>query len=123
MTETSKKRLSECHPDLILLITEVNKIYPIQVICGQRGEVEQNKAFAEKKSKLKFPESKHNKSPSLAVDIIPDPDFNPKTVDWNQIEAFKVMLFAVELVAKRLKIKIRLGRDFSFKDYPHVELQ
>lgn len=123
MNDSSIKRLNECDPRLIRLITEVNNIYPVQVICGRRGEAEQNKAFAEKRSKLKYPESKHNKDPSEAVDIVPDPDFNPKTLDWNQIEAFQVMLFAVELVAKRLKIKIRLGRDFSFKDYPHVELQ
>jgi hypothetical protein len=28
----------------------------------------------------------------------------------------------VEEIAKRLGIKIRLGRDFSFKDWPHIEL-
>lgn len=123
MNENSKKRLSECHPDLQRLMLKINEYYPIQVICGHRGEADQNKAFQEKKSKLMYPMSKHNKIPSLAVDIVPDPDFNPKTINWNQIAAFKVMCFAVELAAEELKIKIRLGRDFSFRDFPHIELQ
>jgi peptidoglycan L-alanyl-D-glutamate endopeptidase CwlK len=123
MNEKSKERLLECHPDLQRLMLKVNEIYPIQVICGYRGEADQNKAFAEKKSKLMFPMSKHNKKPSLAVDIVPDPDFNPRTIDWNRIAAFKVMCFAVELVAEELKIKINLGRDFSFRDFPHIELK
>jgi hypothetical protein len=28
----------------------------------------------------------------------------------------------VERIAKEKGIKVRMGRDFSFKDYPHVEL-
>ena len=122
MTTGSQSKLKECHPNLQTLIEVVDRIYPVQVICGYRNEADQNKAFKEKKSKLKYPLSKHNKRPSLAVDIVPDPDRNPKTIEWNDIEEFKKMLSVVEEEAKKLRIKIRLGRDFKFKDYPHVEL-
>lgn len=122
MNNDSLARLKTCHPDLIKLIKRVDEIYPIHVICGYRGKEDQDRAFNEKKSKLKFPESKHNKKPSLAVDIVPDPDRNSKTLSWNDIAAFEIMLLAVESVADEYKIKIRLGRDFKFKDFPHVEL-
>ena len=123
MNTDSLNRLKTCHPDLIKLILRVDEIYPVHVICGHRGKEDQDKAFKDKKSKLKFPESKHNKSPSLAVDIVPDPDRNPKTISWVDLDAFEIMLLAVESIADDYKIKIRLGRDFSFKDFPHIELR
>jgi peptidoglycan LD-endopeptidase CwlK len=122
MNTASLERLKQCHPDLIKLIMRVDEIYPVHVICGYRNEEDQNRAFAEKRSKLKFPNSKHNKKPSLAVDVVPDPDRNPKTISWVDLKAFQIMTYAIESVADDLGIKIKLGRDFSFKDWPHVEL-
>jgi peptidoglycan L-alanyl-D-glutamate endopeptidase CwlK len=112
----SKNRLSQCHPKLQELCHAILQEIDIAVICGYRGEVEQNKAFAEKKSKLKYPKSKHNQIPSRAVDIVPMP------LDWNNIAAFERMCLIAEEKAKELRIPIRLGRDFSFRDFPHVEL-
>jgi peptidoglycan L-alanyl-D-glutamate endopeptidase CwlK len=122
MDTKSQERLKECHEKLQRLMRRVDEIYPIQVICGYRNEADQNKAFAEKKSKLKFPESKHNQKPSLAVDVVPDPDRNPKTISWTDLTQYEIMLYAVEQIADDLNIKIKLGRDFSFKDFPHIEL-
>jgi peptidoglycan L-alanyl-D-glutamate endopeptidase CwlK len=122
MTSTSQSKLKECDEKLQKLITRLNELYPVQVICGHRNKEDQDKAFKEKKSKLQFPNSKHNKKPSLAVDIVPDPDKSPKTIDWNDINEFEIMCHTVEQVADELDIKIRLGRDFKFRDYPHVEL-
>ncbi|MBV6514154.1 MAG: hypothetical protein FMNOHCHN_03744 [Ignavibacteriaceae bacterium] len=112
----SWNKLKTCDERLQKLVEEVSKRMDITVLCGFRGEEDQNKAFAEKKSKLQFPDSKHNKLPSLAVDIAPYP------IDWNDIKQFEAMCDLVEDTAHDLGIKIRLGRDFSFKDYPHVEL-
>ena len=122
MDTRSQEKLKECHPDLQRLFRRVDEIYPVQIICGHRNEADQNKAFEDKKSQLKFPESKHNKKPSLAVDAVPDPDRNPKTISWVDVTAYEIMCFAIEQAADELDIKIRLGRDFKFKDYPHVEL-
>lgn len=128
MNKTSLLKLSTCHPDIQKLAKAVNEVFPIQCICGERTEADQNKAFINGYSKLKFPHSKHNinkeknRLQSHAGDFVPDPDNNPKTLDWNDIEAFELMCSIFEQKAKALKIKIRLGRDFSFKDFPHVEL-
>lgn len=93
----------------------------VTVLCGYRGEKEQRAAFIAGKSKLLYPNSKHNSVPSRAVDIAPYSE-KLKGVDWRDIPAFEDMCNRIERIAERLKIKIRLGRDFSFKDYPHVEL-
>lgn len=122
MDTRSLNKLKECHPNLIKLIMRVDKLYPVQVICGHRNKEDQEKAVLEKKSKLHYPNSKHNKTPSMAVDIVPDPDKNPKTISWADLNAFEIMCHTVESAADELDIKIRLGRDFSFKDWPHVEL-
>ncbi|NJM09401.1 MAG: M15 family metallopeptidase [Bdellovibrionaceae bacterium] len=86
------------------------------VICGHRGEREQNEAFAVGKSQLKWPRSKHNLKPSRAMDVCPAP------IDWNNTPAFREMCLRIERIAKALGIRVRLGRDFSFSDWPHVEL-
>jgi peptidoglycan L-alanyl-D-glutamate endopeptidase CwlK len=121
MPEFSKlsiKRLGTCHPDLQRLFKEVVKDIDCAVICGHRGEKEQNEAYARGHSKLKFPKSRHNTSPSEAVDVVPYP------LDWKDIEAFKRLMRTVKLKAKLLNISITCGGDWlSFKDYPHYELK
>jgi len=112
----SKSRLEQCDPKLQLIANELIKVMDVSVLCGYRGEEEQNEAYNNKRSKLKFPQSKHNKKPSLAVDLAPYP------IDWNNINRFERMCGIIEGIAKLHNINIRLGRDFSFKDYPHVEL-
>lgn len=113
----SAKKLGTCAQSLQLLCNEVLQELDITVICGTRGEAEQQEAFKTGKSKLQFPNSKHNSLPSQAVDIAPYP------VDWNDIKGFENMLTVVERCAEKLNIDIRLGRDFKFRDYPHVELK
>jgi peptidoglycan L-alanyl-D-glutamate endopeptidase CwlK len=122
MNQASLEKLKTCHKDLQRLIRRVDEIYPVHVICGYRGEEAQNDAFSNGKSQKKYPESKHNKTPSLAVDVVPDPDRDPKTLSWVDLKQYEIMCLAIESAADELKIKIRLGRDFKMKDWPHVEL-
>lgn len=128
MNDTSKRKLATAHDDLQLLANAVDKVYPIQVICGVRSEKEQNDAKKNGKSEKAYPESKHNINPkagrfkSHAIDCVPDPDRNPATLDWKDFDEFNLMCEVFEQKADELGIRIRLGRDFKFKDYPHIEL-
>jgi peptidoglycan L-alanyl-D-glutamate endopeptidase CwlK len=116
----SKERLDTCHPDLIMLMNEVIKHTDISILCGHRGEEEQNKAFNEGKSKVRFPFSKHNKTPSLAVDIAP---YN-NGINWNDIQRFKDLAEIVKECAEKLDISVEWGGDWvKFKDYPHWQLK
>lgn len=116
-SEKSLQRLSECHEDLQRVMNEVIKEIDITVLCGYRGEEEQMEAYRSGNSKAKFGQSKHNHSPSLAVDVAPYP------IDWDDISRFKEMGEIVLRKADELGIKLRWGGDFkSLKDYPHFEL-
>ena len=114
----SLQRLSECHEDLQKIMHRLIETSgdDYTILCGRRTEYDQNKAYNSGTSQLQYPHSKHNKTPSLAVDVAPYP------LKWGDIEAFELMCDRIEAIAEELGIKVRMGRDFSFKDYPHVEL-
>lgn len=127
----SKNFLNQSHSDLQTLFNEVIKYIDCSVICGHRSEKEQNKAFTERKSQLKYPLSKHNSLPSLAIDIVPFP------IDWENLNRFYFFSGFVLGIAEKLfseKVithKIRWGGDWNknyditderFKDLPHFEL-
>jgi peptidoglycan L-alanyl-D-glutamate endopeptidase CwlK len=115
-SELSLKKLAECHPNLQRIAHELIREMDVSILCGHRNEKDQNSAFINGRSKLQWPRSKHNMMPSHAMDVVPYP------VDWDDIPRFVEMAFKIEKIARRLNIKIRLGRDFPFKDWPHVEL-
>jgi len=127
----SSTNLAQAHPELQRLFNEVIKHYDCSVICGHRGEEEQNTAYAEGRSKLKFPESKHNKTPSLAVDVVPY-FTNPPHIRWPDKDKFYEFGGFVQGVAKVLGINIRWGgnwdmddelKDQTFFDLPHFEIK
>ena len=128
-SKTSKERLETCHPDLQRLFNEVIKSYDCTILCGFRNETDQNLAYTKGASKKKFPESKHNQTPSLAIDAMPYP------VDWSSTKANLCKLYHfvgyVKATADLLGIRIRCGADFNsngvffddnFIDLPHFEL-
>lgn len=122
---TSKQRLETCDQRLQNIFNEVIKYYDITIVCGERTEEEQNAAYAEGLSKLKYPQSKHNSHPSRAVDVVPYP------IDWDNLKRFYYLAGIVESTAKRLGYKIRWGGDWDrdydfddqrFMDLPHFEI-
>lgn len=119
-SEISSVRLEMCHPDIKTILNEVIKTVNISVICGFRGKEEQDTAYAMGRSKLKYPQSKHNHYPSMAVDVMPWP------IDWEDRERISYVAGYVLGVADRLLkdgvISHRLvwggdwDRDFEVKD-------
>ena len=121
-SKRSLERLHTCHIDLQRICVELIKELDVTILCGHRGEKDQNTAFINGRSKLQWPRSKHNRFPSEAVDLAPYSKSVKDGVDWTNIPAFLDMCKRIERIAKELGVKIRLGRDFSFRDYPHLEL-
>ncbi len=124
-SEVSKGRLESCTNDLQRLMAEVVRTWDITICCGHRGPREQNAAHREGKSKLKYPESRHNIYPSQAVDIAPYP------INWNDSGSFYMLAGYVKRVAEEMDIKIRYGGDWDsdcatsdqrFMDLCHFEL-
>jgi peptidoglycan L-alanyl-D-glutamate endopeptidase CwlK len=91
------------------------------IICGYRGEKEQNEAYTKGYSKLKYPNGKHNKYPSQAVDIMPYP------INWNyddDMARIQELSEHIKTIAKENQIVIVWGGDWeNFRDYPHWELK
>jgi len=102
------------------------------IACGWRGERDQNKAVLEGKSKVSWPNSRHNLYPSMAVDVCPYPE------RWSSIEAFERLEKLVwECWAEmpedvRNEYTLVSGHDWdgdgdytdqTFIDWPHWELQ
>ena len=123
--KSSVKRLETAHPKLQEIFREVIKHVDCSVLQGHRGEEEQNRYFDEGKSKVKYPDGRHNAYPSRAVDVTPYP------VDWDHRERQTLFAGLVLGIAISKGIKLRWGgdwdRDFEvqdnkFDDFPHFEL-
>ena len=68
---SSTKRLNTCHGIIKDILQIAIKYYDFSVVEGHRGELLQNEYFRTGKSKVEFPNGKHNKKPSEAVDVVP----------------------------------------------------
>jgi hypothetical protein len=107
-------KLIEIDAPLRLIVINVAKIIPLQIITGYRNQVDQDKAFSEGKSQVRYPNGAHNSNPAKAVDIAPLP------LDWNDTLKFYYFAGIVLGVAAQLGIKLRWGGDWNtnhdFKD-------
>lgn len=117
----STKQLKTCHPKLRILFNEVVKNYNCTVLQGHRSEDEQNEYYRTGRSKLKYPESKHNHLPSLAVDVVPYFK-NPPHIRWNDRIKFYHFAGYVKGISDRLHIQIRFGGNWDMDDELHDQI-
>lgn len=130
-SRTSLERLDTCHRDLQMLFNHVITMFDCSIICGHRNKIAQDAAFRAKLSEVEWPNSKHNKTPSMAVDVAPYP------IDWNDRERFVFFAGHVMATAKLLHYegfmshRLRWGgnwdndnnlKDNQFDDLVHFEL-
>lgn len=116
-SKRSLDNLNTCHADLIHLFNEVVKVYDCSILEGFRDAERQNYLYAKGYSKVRFPNSYHNRFPSHAVDVAPFP------IDWHNINRFIEMSGVVKTIAKQLNIYIEWGGDWhGFRDYPHWQI-
>ena len=121
----SRHNLNSVDPQLKALFEDIVRTYDCSILCGFRNKEDQTKAFAELRSKVKFPHSKHNQYPSQAIDVAPYP------IDWKDTERFYHFVGYVTARAEDLGIKVRSGADWdgdlnikdqNFDDLVHWEL-
>jgi len=118
--------LKTCDQRLQELFHQVVKHFDCTIIEGHRGEEGQDKAYADGKSKVKYPNGKHNQFPSVAVDVAPYP------IDWSDRDRFHYFGGFVLGVAKQMGLNIRWGGDWNqdtqtkdnkFDDLVHFEIK
>lgn len=126
----SQERLGTCHDTLRRVFMEVIKTRDCTIVQGHRGEDEQNEMFRQGKSQLRWPRSKHNSSPSRAVDV--GPYYSSIGIPWNEREPWIHFAGYVFAVADSLSVPLRWGGDWNgnliftdqnFHDLPHWELK
>ena len=136
-SQTSAAKLATCHIDLQKLANAVLVFHDCKVITGHRDEENQEKMFNEGKSKVHWPDGRHNKLPSEAIDLAPwVPGMNPWDFQYSLYFAGLVLGTAETLLATgRMSYPIRWGgnwssirdqksfKDVSFYDGLHFELQ
>lgn len=132
-SSSSKARYDTLHPDLQRICDEVLKFRDCTLVEGHRPKAKQDEYFASGASQVKWPNSKHNSTPSYAMDLapyIPGGDL----FHGRQCLYFSgsVMLIA-EMLYERGEIshKLRWGGDWDcdidvsdnrFNDLVHFEL-
>lgn len=124
-SRTSLARLRTAHPKLQQLFERVVMDYDCTILEGHRSKEAQNRAYDEGRSKLRWPEGKHNALPSRAVDVAPYP------VEWRNLKRFYDFAGFVRGVAAMMGIRVRWGGDWDrdydlddqrFNDLVHFEI-
>jgi len=114
----SRARLDTCDTKIQDVLGEAIKDFDFSVICGTRGKEKQNKAYESGHSQLQWPNSKHNSTPSKAVDIVPWPGgFD------NDDATFYKMATYIYKAANTLGVQITWGGHWTFKDLAHFQLE
>ncbi len=123
----SMNNLSTCDARLQVLAETVIKYHDCSCIEGWRGEAEQNKHVDAGRSKVRWPDGKHNRTTpegvpcSLAVHLVPYPN-----LDWEDRERFYYFAGIVLGISRNLFVPIRWGGDWdmdhNFKDQTFDDL-
>lgn len=115
-------------PRLKQIMDDMLQYVDLSLISGYRTKAEQEELFRDGKSKLQWPQSKHNQHPSLAVDFQPHPyPVNEKEL-WGALGFMAGMSI---ILAEKYGVKIRWGGDWDmdgdltnndFDDLFHLEI-
>jgi len=110
-----EEKLIHAHPTIREWFHQVKDAYQtIHTSCVYRDEVAQMEAFQEGRSHVKWPNSKHNQMPSLAIDLF-------------EITPDGVAKFDPVMMTKingHFGAALRWGGDFEkLKDFVHFEIK
>jgi len=124
-SDKSLSKLATCDPRLQRVFHEVVRNFDCTILEGHRNKERQNRMVKEGKSQVRWPNSKHNTLPSMAVDVTPYP------VVWDDRERQTLFAGFVLATAKAMGIDLRWGgdwdrdtevRDNTFDDLVHFEI-
>lgn len=121
-SKSSKDKLKTCDSELQILFNYVIKYFDCTIVCGERGKEAQNKAFEDGFSTVQYPHSKHNSSPSQAVDVVPYPTLYSDEKKIIEFGGFVMGIATMLKVYNAMDKKIIWGGNWKWKDYPHYQI-
>jgi len=104
-SKKSRERRDTCNSKLIHIADRLIDMYDNTFVWGFRNHEEQEEAYRNKKSKLRFPYSAHNRYPSRAMDLQPYP--YPGGDEHKVREEFMFMRGIVYAIAYELGINLK----------------
>lgn len=113
--DKSSRKLETCHQKLQKIMKEVIKDLDFSIIWGYRDKQLQN-TFHKNGTGLPWPKSKHNRKPSMAVDIAPYP------IDWLDDHRFIILAGRILEEAVKQNVKLVWGGLWHRKDLGHFGL-
>ena len=125
-SKRSKERLATCDEKLQGVFNEVIKHVDCSILEGHRSKERQNKLYDEERTKVRYPDGRHNADPSKAVDVTPYP------VNWEDRERQTLFAGFVLGIARGMGLRLRWGGDWDqdfqvmdnrFDDFPHFEIR
>jgi hypothetical protein len=108
------------------IFNEVIKYVDCSILEGHRSKERQNKLYDEGRTKVRYPNGRHNSNPSKACDVTPYP------VNWDDRERQTLFAGFVIGMARSMGYKLRWGGDWDmdfhvmdnrFDDFPHFEIR
>jgi hypothetical protein len=128
-SKRSKEVYGTLDPRLQILVTRIrDEVVDISLVCGHRTKDEQNAAFDAGYSQLRWPAGKHNKLPSIAVDLQPYPYPTATNKLWASLA---YIAGRAHDIAHDEGFKVRWGGDWdgdgdltdqNFDDLFHIEV-
>ncbi len=128
-SDESRNALDSCDYRLVQVAERAIQIMDFKVLEGHRNKETQNRYYEKGTSTLRWPDGKHNRIPSLAMDVAPYP------IDWSNhpkaISRFYLLAGVILAVADELGVKLRWGGDWdgdwdlfdqNFDDLGHFEI-
>ncbi|MBT3810731.1 MAG: M15 family peptidase [Rhodospirillaceae bacterium] len=124
-SDKSISNLTTCDTRLQQVLLRVVHDFDCTILEGHRDRERQNRMVDEGKSRVRWPDGKHNTVPSRAVDVAAYP------IVWDDRERQTLFAGFVLATAKAMGIELRWGGDWSmdfevkdnrFDDLVHFEI-
>jgi hypothetical protein len=124
-SDKSISNLTTCDTHLQQVLLRVVHDFDCTILEGHRDRERQNRMVDEGKSRVRWPDGKHNTVPSRAVDVAAYP------IVWDDRERQTLFAGFVLATAKAMGIELRWGGDWSmdfevkdnrFDDLVHFEI-
>ena len=124
-SDKSISNLTTCDTRLQQVLLRVVHDFDCTILEGHRDRERQNRMVDEGKSRVRWPDGKHNTVPSRAVDVAAYPNV------WDDRERQTLFAGFVLATAKAMGIELRWGGDWSmdfevkdnrFDDLVHFEI-
>lgn len=131
-SQQSKDVLAQLDDRLQKVLLTAIEIVDFKLYEGFRDKARQNEMYRTGASKLKWPQSKHNRRPSAAVDLAPYPLESIQNLSDDDRARFYYVAGVIVTIGRACGIQIRWGGDWDgddifsdndFDDLMHFELR